>query len=215
MPIRCPIWPASTGIGCPMPRSMPGCARRPPPTTAHPTRRRWCRRRDRRRSSSCCPGWCRRGGWPSSARPTASMPPAGAPPIIRWSRSSRIEAVPDDADVLIVANPNNPDGRILRAAAAARSRPRPPAGGRRGVRRRRPGHQPGRLDRPSDVHRAALVRQVLRPRRDAAGLCPAGRADGRAAAADAGTVGGQRTGGGGGRGGAGRCSRGCARPASA
>ena len=40
------------------------------------------------------------------------MPPAGAPPTIRWSRSARIDPVPDDAGVLIVANPNNPDGRL-------------------------------------------------------------------------------------------------------
>lgn len=66
-----------------------------------------------RRSSSGCRFCARAGGWASSAPPMGSTLPPGHGPGMRWKTlpTRRRPDDPDAPDVVVIVNPNNPDGR--------------------------------------------------------------------------------------------------------
>ena len=111
--IRCLSWRASIGTGCRTPVLIFGFARARPATigVADPAQS-GCRPPARKRSSSVLPRLLP----PTRVAVVDAHLPRARDLLVRRRaprrRGRRPEEVPEDAGVLVIANPNNPDGRL-------------------------------------------------------------------------------------------------------
>ena len=123
IPIRCRDFRPICSPACRMPPPCTRSPRRPRGPTARRRRRMSCRRRARRFCCRWSPAWCRQAGRPFWRRPMPNMP---APPRLPDTGSKRCAASTRAATpaLVIVANPNNPDGRLFARARSCSRLPR-------------------------------------------------------------------------------------------
>ena len=173
IPIRCRVFRPICSRACRIRMRRARLRRSPRAPMARRPRLTSCPRRARR---SCCrwsPPWCGRAAPPFWRRPTANLPAPRRWPgtACRRCASSTTSATPASS---LIANPNNPDGRLhrkdalLALADALRRR-----GGVLVVDEAfmdvgPPGASLAAECRARQHRRAALVRQILRARRDPA-----------------------------------------------
>ena len=117
IPIRCRDFRPICSPACPILLRSTRSPRRPRAPMARPRRRMSCPRRGRRFCCRWSPVWCRPAARPFWRRPIPNMRALRRSPDTASTPCASLDDC-GDAALVIVANPNNPDGRLLARADA-------------------------------------------------------------------------------------------------